>query len=927
EEAEAALNALSAGERHPALLREGPPIGSDARLVFFLSGGGLLTPGMLSGLDAQFAPVLHATVANLTDTLAATRGADIRSLLFDRPSAAASQALSDPAISNAVHFIGAVALARQFEAWSHRPAAFLGHGLGEVAVAALAGMLPDAEALECVIALGEAEAAGPPETRLFVALDAEKIAPYLGAECWLAEENAAEACVVAGPPEEISQMEARFKEAGVLCRAALGAAVPLRSSVRQSARVTFSAPDRPVFLSSLGREFGAEDVGNGPPQAQIGCAPARLRDALEALSETPHLALEIGVGNGLGPAITAALGDGHHLASLPLATEEKPARHMILTTLAALWLAHRETDWGALQGVPLPLKVALPDYPFNRRRFWSLPQEGGQPKEGADRAKTARVPAPPTGPEISRQVWLRRRRAHKGAQARPEPEHCAVYDPLHNASSWRDVLAGAAIASVEEAKTLLIPGAQHAGQLDGLMRALVDLGATAPKAERAIILTRAAFDVLGNERLVPSAAATQALVLSAAQELGRVAIHGLDLDGGDRQGGFEGALAALLQDGAPRRAALRMGSLWISQVDPLEAPFEAPQEATLGGQRRALSGHVLLTGASGQFGRALTGALTQIGGLKLSLLARGGVESPPLGALSLAADICDPEALARALATAQSHHGPVDHVIAAAGPSAGASYRAIEAGWADEIAAVKWRGFETLLAALAAQPPLKSGVLISSLSTVLGGLGLASYAAANGAAEALARMAGPGWSSLALDGLGDGEGGLALASAAAQCVDLLAQPTGDITYMSATPLDARLRKWVTPAMAERAGKAEPARRDAPGSPGSLGSPGPQAIAPADLRALSGPALRDAVAEIWADLLGAPADSHETDFFAAGGDSLLLVQLLPRLSTLSDVDVTLSEIIDEATIEGMAALLERAAEPSPADEDEMEEGEL
>ncbi|MEM9854036.1 MAG: phosphopantetheine-binding protein, partial [Pseudomonadota bacterium] len=275
----------------------------------------------------------------------------------------------------------------------------------------------------------------------------------------------------------------------------------------------------------------------------------------------------------------------------------------------------------------------------------------------------------------------------------------------------------------------------------------------------------------------------------------------------------------------------------------------------------------------------------------------------------------------------QSHHGPVDHVIAAAGPSAGASYRAIETGWADEIAAVKWRGFETLLAALAAQPPLKSGVLISSLSTVLGGLGLASYAAANGAAEALARMAGPGWSSLALDGLGDGEGGLALSLAAAQCVDLLAQPTGDITYMSATPLDARLRKWVTPAMAERAGKAEPARRDAPGSPGSLGSLGPQAVAPADLRALSGPALRDAVAEIWADLLGAPADSHETDFFAAGGDSLLLVQLLPRLSTLSDVDVTLSEIIDEATIEGMAALLERAAEPSPADEDEMEEGEL
>ena len=66
---------------------------------------------------------------------------------------------------------------------------------------------------------------------------------------------------------------------------------------------------------------------------------------------------------------------------------------------------------------------------------------------------------------------------------------------------------------------------------------------------------------------------------------------------------------------------------------------------------------------------------------------------------------------------------------------------------------------------------------------------------------------------------------------------------------------------------------------------------------------------ETLAEIWRDLLGVGRVGAHDDFFALGGHSLLLPQLLHRLRAAFQVEVPLRLLFDEPTLEGMALTVE------------------
>lgn len=91
--------------------------------------------------------------------------------------------------------------------------------------------------------------------------------------------------------------------------------------------------------------------------------------------------------------------------------------------------------------------------------------------------------------------------------------------------------------------------------------------------------------------------------------------------------------------------------------------------------------------------------------------------------------------------------------------------------------------------------------------------------------------------------------------------------------------------------------------------------------PTAVRAAPASATEKTVAEIWAALLDAETlDVHE-NFFDAGGNSLLSVQLMARINQTFGVDIPLRGIFEHPTIAGLAACIERArdgsTEASPA----------
>ncbi|MEV6054488.1 amino acid adenylation domain-containing protein [Streptomyces sp. NPDC052107] len=66
-----------------------------------------------------------------------------------------------------------------------------------------------------------------------------------------------------------------------------------------------------------------------------------------------------------------------------------------------------------------------------------------------------------------------------------------------------------------------------------------------------------------------------------------------------------------------------------------------------------------------------------------------------------------------------------------------------------------------------------------------------------------------------------------------------------------------------------------------------------------------------VADLWQDALGAPVGT-DTDFLAAGGDSLTAMVVLARLESMTGVTLSVGDVFRAATVRGLAALLDAAA---------------
>src|SRR5579862_648454 len=69
-------------------------------------------------------------------------------------------------------------------------------------------------------------------------------------------------------------------------------------------------------------------------------------------------------------------------------------------------------------------------------------------------------------------------------------------------------------------------------------------------------------------------------------------------------------------------------------------------------------------------------------------------------------------------------------------------------------------------------------------------------------------------------------------------------------------------------------------------------------------------LELALAEIWAEVVGAPCDDVRDDFFRSGGDSIGAASLIARASSRLGVGVDLGEFVAEPTIAALAARIGR-----------------
>ncbi|MBA3947171.1 MAG: SDR family oxidoreductase [Herpetosiphonaceae bacterium] len=402
-------------------------------------------------------------------------------------------------------------------------------------------------------------------------------------------------------------------------------------------------------------------------------------------------------------------------------------------------------------------------------------------------------------------------------------------------------------------------------------------------------------------------------------------------------------ISEIMSNSTERVVAYRGKFRWVQSFEAIHLPAEASPPARL-----KTGGTYLITGGLGGVGltiaehlaRTVQAKLVLVGRTRLPeqadwptwLLTRPGddllavklrkvqaLEALGAEVLVLSADVGDAEQMAAVFANAHARFGTLDGVVHAASVVNQTTFTTIQElspGNCEAQFRPKVHGLYVLAELCATYQPAFC-LLVSSLATVLGGLGAAAFAAANAFMDVFAQQQNRNgtttWISVNWDtwklGKDAAEDALlasiaSLAMTPEEGVDafdrLLALETTSQVVVSTSSLEQRLVQWIkrTPSM-------------------------PAAAAEATIGTLHArPELQTAyvaphneyernLAEIWQQVLGVERVGVHDDFFELGGHSLLITQLLNKLQQAYPVTISMRSLFEHPTLGGMAQLVEMA----------------
>ncbi len=274
------------------------------------------------------------------------------------------------------------ALAKLWESWGIRPAAMIGHSIGEYVAACLSGVFSLEDALSLVAARGRMMGDMPEGSMLAVSLPEKEIQPLLSKGLSLAAVNGNSQCVVSGRTEIMKEFQQHLSGQGIISRLLhtshafhsemMDAVVkPFAERVRQ---IRLNPPRIPYISNVTGTWITAQDATNPDYWARHLRQTVRFSEGIkELLKNSAHVFLELGPGRTLCTFVMQQP-ERHPeqivLASLPHPKDNESDTAFILSTLGKLWLTGVKPDWRGFHSHEKRHRVTLPTYPFERKRFW-----------------------------------------------------------------------------------------------------------------------------------------------------------------------------------------------------------------------------------------------------------------------------------------------------------------------------------------------------------------------------------------------------------------------------------------------------------------------------------------------------------------------------------------------------------------------------
>lgn len=385
--------------------REAKARGS-VRTAFLFPGQGAQRLGMGARLAEQD-PVFARHLQTVFDLFRDAAGLDLRSVLYpgsDEADAARAR-LAETQLTQPALFAVEWALGRTLFDYGVRPYAMLGHSVGELVAATLAGVLslPDAVevvALRCRLMSDTAEGA-----MLYANLSPAEAAERLaGGALAIAAVNSDRLVVLSGPVDAIERVEQELRVDGVPC-GRLEVTRAFHSPAMEPAAAKLgdalhgrkmNEPSSLVVSNVTGEYLTAEQATSPEYWADQVRRTVRFADGLQTLvRDGVTVFLEVGPGRSLSGLAQAATRDATCLPVLDNGSgEEMPD---LLEVLTGYWLEGGEVDWAAYYEGEERSRISLPGYPFARTRHWLDPKPYRAPRPaapvGPERAAVAPAPA------------------------------------------------------------------------------------------------------------------------------------------------------------------------------------------------------------------------------------------------------------------------------------------------------------------------------------------------------------------------------------------------------------------------------------------------------------------------------------------------------------------------------------------------------
>jgi acyl transferase domain-containing protein/thioesterase domain-containing protein len=359
---------------------------NDPPVIFLCSGQGSQYLLMGRGLY-ESEPEFRSVIDFCADYLYQFIGIDLRTILFppDTETSSATELLDQTRLTQPALFVIEYALAKLWASWGIKPAAMIGHSVGELAAACIAGVFSLEAGLQIIAERGRLMQSLPSGSMTAVPLPENQVIPLLNGKLSLASVNGDGQCVVSGPDQAIGGLEKSLAGTGVQYNR-LRVSHAFHSSMMDPILRGFAdfvrkfelSPPRIPYISSATGSWITDGEATDPDYwARQLRQTVRFSDGIARALETPGaIFLEVGPGNTL-----SALCEQHRdfsaghivISSLRVRRDNTSDQEFIVRALGQLWTAGKKIDWKGFHAHEIRRRLPLPTYPFQRERFWIEP--------------------------------------------------------------------------------------------------------------------------------------------------------------------------------------------------------------------------------------------------------------------------------------------------------------------------------------------------------------------------------------------------------------------------------------------------------------------------------------------------------------------------------------------------------------------------